>query len=96
MVEPAAYVGQAYPVCGGPAIVPGAPPPSSTGQAIVPPTVMPNQAPTMYSQNNAGMRPLISLGQENYNVQVGRGIIGQPTAYVPGQPFRNFFRYIMP
>jgi hypothetical protein len=64
---------------------------------IVPPTVMPNQAPSgIYSPNNSGFRPLIGFGQDNFNVQLGRGIIGQPVAYVPGQPLRNFLRYIFP
>ncbi len=61
-----------------------------------PPTVMPNQVPSLYASNNAGHRPLLGFGQENYNVQIGRGIIGQPVAYVPGQTFRNFLRYIFP
>lgn len=30
------------------------------------------------------------------NVYFGRGIIGQPKAYVPGQPLRNAIRYITP
>jgi hypothetical protein len=58
--------------------------------------IMPSSAPQLYSQNNAGWRPLFTLGQENYNVQLGRGIIGQPTVYVTGQPFRNFLRYLFP
>jgi hypothetical protein len=57
---------------------------------------MPSSAPQLYSQNNAGWRPLFTLGQENYNVQLGRGIIGQPTVYVTGQPVRNFLRYLFP
>ncbi|MFO1063360.1 MAG: hypothetical protein U0892_05785 [Pirellulales bacterium] len=70
-----------------PGVVPG---------AMAPTTYPPNLAPALYSQDNSGYRPLFSLGQENYNVQLGRGIIGQPTVYVQGQPFRNFFRYISP
>jgi hypothetical protein len=50
----------------------------------------------MYATNNAGHKPLFTMGQENYNVQLGRGIIGQPTVYVTGQPIRNFLRYISP
>ncbi len=62
---------------------------------VAPPTMMPNQVPTgLYG--NPGFRPLIGLGQDNYNVQLGRGIIGQPVAYVVGQPFRNFLRYLAP
>jgi len=63
---------------------------------IAPSTIMPNQAPGLYSPNNSGFRPLIGFGQDRYNVQLGRGIIGQPVAYVPGQVFRNFLRYIFP
>ena len=62
----------------------------------VPPTLTPNLTPGTYSPNNSGYSPVFSLGQENYNVQIGRGIIGQPTVYVPGQPFRNFIRYLSP
>lgn len=62
----------------------------------VPPTVTPNLTPNLYSANNSGYRPLFSLGQENYNVLLGRGLIGQPTVYVPGQYIRNFLRYISP
>jgi hypothetical protein len=64
--------------------------------AFVPPTLTPNLTPGTYSPNNSGYSPVFSLGQENYNVQIGRGIIGQPTVYVPGQPFRNFIRYLSP
>lgn len=78
---------------------PGAPvypPPGAVPGAYVPPTLTPNLTPGTYSPNNSGYSPVFSLGQENYNVQIGRGIIGQPTVYVPGQPFRNFIRYLSP
>lgn len=94
MVHPANYM-QSYPGCG-PSVLPGAPPPGGSPYTYVPPTVTPNMAPGLYSSDNAGWRPLFTLGQENYNAQIGRGIIGQPTAYVPGQPFRNFLRYMFP
>lgn len=64
--------------------------------AYVPPTLPPNLTPGLYTPNNSGYTPLFSLGQENYNVQLGRGIIGQPTVYVAGQPIRNFMRYLSP
>ncbi len=32
------------------------------------------------------MATLFGFGQDNYNVQLGRGIIGQPVAYVPANP----------
>jgi hypothetical protein len=63
---------------------------------VVPPTIMPNQAPQLYAWNAGGYQPLVSLGQDRYNVQLGRGIVGQPTVYVPGQSFRNFLRYLSP
>ena len=62
----------------------------------VPPVFTQNVAPALYAPDNAGYAPLFSLGQENYNVQIGRGIIGQPTVYVAGQPIRNFLRYLSP
>ncbi len=40
--------------------------------------------------------PLVSFGQERYQVQVGPGLFGQPVAYVPGQTFRNWVRYVFP
>ncbi len=63
---------------------------------FVPPTLPPNLTPGLYTPNNSGYTPFFSLGQENYNVQLGRGIVGQPTVYVPGQPLRNFMRYLSP
>ena len=82
-----ANCGPMIPANGVPSYVPG---------AVVPPTLTPNLTPQMYTPDNAGYRPLFSLGQENYNVQLGRGIIGQPTVYVTGQPIRNFLRYLSP
>ena len=41
-------------------------------------------------------RPLLPIAQQPAAVQVGQGILGQPTVYVPGQPVRNLFRYISP
>ncbi|WP_417745997.1 hypothetical protein [Rosistilla oblonga] len=61
-----------------------------------PPVITPDLAPNAYAPNNAGYRPLVALGSPYPNVQVGRGIIGQPTVYVPNQPIRNFFRYLSP
>jgi hypothetical protein len=41
-------------------------------------------------------RPLIGLGQDVRKAQLGRGIIGQPVAYMPSQPLRNVLRYLFP
>jgi hypothetical protein len=70
--------------------------PGGAPYTYAPPTVTPNMAPGLYAPNNSGWRPLFTLGQENYNAQLGRGLFGQPTAYVSGQPVRNFFRYVFP
>jgi len=45
---------------------------------------------------SSGYRPLLGFGQNSYDPFLGRGIIGQPVAYVDGQPVRNFIRYISP
>lgn len=78
--------------CGAPMVVP-----AGGSYVYAPATIMPN-APQAVALNSypTGYRPIFTLGQENYNVQLGQGIIGQPTVYVPGQPFRNFFRYLSP
>lgn len=41
-------------------------------------------------------KPIVGLRQLPPNVVVGQGLIGQPKAYVPNQPVRNFIRYITP
>ncbi len=70
---------------------------SGSTYAVTPPTMMPNSQPMLAVTRGAmAPRPLVSMGQENYNVQLGRGIVGQPVAYVPGQNIRNFFRYLFP
>jgi hypothetical protein len=40
--------------------------------------------------------PLLPIEPLYPNTYFGRGIIGQPTAYVGGQPMRNLMRYIFP
>jgi len=65
-----------------------------------------NIAPNNYQYNNgygnfpavpnAGPQPLIRLRTLPQNTYLGQGILGQPTAYVPGEPVRNILRYIMP
>ncbi len=86
---------QSYSQCA-PAGIPTYPGTGQVPGTYTPATITPNLTPGLYSPNNSGYSPLFSLGQENYNVQLGRGIIGQPTVYVPGQPFRNFLRYLSP
>lgn len=61
--------------------------------SYAPPAAMP--PPTMYASSNGGYTPLVGFGQGT-NAQLGRGLYGQPTAYVDGQPVRNFLRYVFP
>lgn len=63
---------------------------------IAPPVAMPTAYGTQYSNTGVAVRPLLDFGQSKYPYQVGRGLIGQPVAYIPGQRFRNFFRYFFP
>lgn len=76
----------------GPAVMPV----SNYPYRVVPATTMPNAPLAVAATSSPGPKPLFTLGQENYNVQLGQGIIGQPKAYVPGQYFRNFLRYLSP
>jgi hypothetical protein len=59
------------------------------------PTVIPN-ASSMPKGSGVPKHSLVNLGQDRNPVVLGQGIIGQPVAYVPGQPIRNWFRYIFP
>jgi hypothetical protein len=91
---PASYVTTIGATTGPPVYTP---PPAQIGPpAILPPVQMagPVAAGPAVVPGPAGFRPLISFGQERYPVQVGQGIFGQPTAYVPGQTFRNAIRYL--
>jgi hypothetical protein len=61
--------------------------------AYAPMAAMPPQ--TVYVAGNGGYTPLVGFGQ-GANAQLGSGMWGQPTAYVDGQNFKNFLRYISP
>ncbi len=67
-------------------------PPSLAGPACCPPAV--SAAPVVAAP--AAYRPLMALRPLPPNYAVGRGILGQPKVFVPGQPVRNFVRYISP
>ena len=41
-------------------------------------------------------QPIVRLANIRPGTYLGQGIIGQPTAYVDGQPVRNLLRYIFP
>ncbi len=51
--------------------------------------------PAPYYQGKT-YRPIIALRPMPSGYRIGRGIIGQPKVYVPGQPLRNFLRYLTP
>ncbi|MEM6363042.1 MAG: hypothetical protein AAF745_01345 [Planctomycetota bacterium] len=91
MIAPAGYaaIGSTPPIVGGP--VTNAPLAGTPG-TLVPTTgpVIPGLATTNAA---APAGSLITFGQEQYPVQVGQGLWGQPVAYVPGQTFRNWLRY---
>jgi hypothetical protein len=68
--------------------------------ADIPPTLAPTYGQT-------GGRSAVYLPYTSYRTvapvaavptryYVGRGILGQPKLYVPGQPLRNFVRYLSP
>lgn len=97
MVSPRAYRQAvdpcAQPACGSPyTSYPYATQPGGSPFTYVPTTGM----PYANNGNNSGFRPLIGFGQSLANAYLGRGIVGQPTAYVDGQPVRNFIRYLFP
>lgn len=69
------------------------PAPTASPFAYAPPAAMPPA--TVYAPANGGYVPLVGFGQ-GANAQLGRGLYGQPTAYVDGQPVRNFLRYVFP
>ncbi len=47
-------------------------------------------------QYNQTWRPIIALRPQSPQAYLGQGILGQPKAYMPNQPVRNFFRWITP
>lgn len=69
------------------------PPPAQIPAPAAMPTYVAPQA-TAATAPAAPVGSLVTFGQENYPVQVGQGLWGQPVAYVPGQRFRNWLRYL--
>lgn len=76
-----------------------APPAQVAAPVVLPgasgPALLPNGLGTPPTAG-APINPLVTFGQQAYQVQVGQGLFGQPVAYVPGQRFRNWIRYIFP
>lgn len=67
-----------------------------TGQGVCTPVnaYYVNNACTNYPSRTA-YRPVVPRAP-NSSAYLGQGLIGQPKAYVDGQPVRNFFRYFLP
>lgn len=49
-----------------------------------------------YPYLTGNFQPIVATQNMPPGTYLGRGLIGQPTAYVDGQPVRNLFRYIFP
>lgn len=65
--------------------------PVGQSQAAPPPvTVVPGTAPWWV------YRPLVPVAAPPPVYYLGRGIIGQPKVYIPGQPVRNALRFLTP
>lgn len=89
----------ALPVPSGSVEVPTISGPSVSGRVVLPPPPGPVQVPaTIYSSREPSYayKPLVPVVATPPTIHLGRGILGQPTVYVPGQPVRNFFRYFSP
>jgi len=62
--------------------------------AVAPTGATPTTAYYPYLTGN--FQPVVATQNMPPGTYLGRGLIGQPTAYVDGQPVRNLFRYIFP
>lgn len=49
-----------------------------------------------YPYLTGNFQPIVATKNLPPGTYMGRGIFGQPTAYVDGQPMRNLFRYVFP
>lgn len=59
-------------------------------------TCIPTLGPSLGAMPMTGYQPILPIFSMPNSYYVGRGILGQPTVYVPGQTIRNFFRYLGP
>jgi hypothetical protein len=49
-----------------------------------------------YPYLTGNFQPIVATKNLPPGTYMGRGMFGQPTAYVDGQPMRNLFRYVFP
>jgi hypothetical protein len=61
-------------------------------QIVQQPVVQQPVAPPPY----VAYRPILPLAPVPETYYTGQGVLGQPKLYVPGQPIRNFLRYLGP
>ena len=100
ITPPSGYTGaMAVPVYGGCGTAPIAAP--GTIATAPPPMVVPapptlSTLPGPVSDTPGPVGPLLSFGPPPAPVRVGPGLLGQPKAYVDGQNFRNWLRYLTP
>lgn len=96
---PSSYVAATgWSQCAQPAPYPVATPSSTylgTPTQVLPAVVIPPTT-TIATGRGVPRHSLINFGQSRNPVVVGQGIVGQPVAYVPGQPVRNWIRYLFP
>ena len=94
-VVPVGYQVANYPQtlsnCGSPATLPPSLPYQSGAQMAQPYAYGYGTAPI--NNNYKPLAPIFSVPNGTY---VSQGLLGQPKAYVNGQPVRNIFRYILP
>lgn len=81
-----------------PAVLPGTIPTSATQPSgAVPANPGVTGATTAYYPYLTGnFQPIVATKNLPPGTYMGRGMFGQPTAYVDGQPMRNLFRYVFP
>lgn len=81
-------------------VPPGAFPNQVAPQPIYPPMDQSQQpwlnSPNPFGSNRVNYSPLISLRNLPPGTYLGQGVVGQPKAYVDGEPVRNLLRYILP
>jgi hypothetical protein len=68
----------------------------TNGQNLAPPAVRMVEPTPMGAGVVHTFKPVMALPPTATGYQLGHGLLGQPKVYVPGQPIRNFVRYLSP
>ncbi len=79
-------------------------PPAASPQIQMPQVIPPGQSVTTgytpwtqpFATQPPGPQPVIRFQNMPPGAYMGQGIVGQPKAYVDGQPIRNFLRFLAP